>query len=67
MLFLGALLLAAAPVAAPPPEPVRVGVSVQARATVEILRAEPVTAEPRAGGVERRVKPTAQGLLVEFS
>lgn len=67
MVFLGALLLAAAPVAAPPPEPVRIGVSIQARATVEILRAEWATPEAAAGGVERRVKPTALGLLVEFS
>jgi hypothetical protein len=69
MNLLAALLLFTAPTASPvelPPAP-RAGVSVTARASVVIVRAERVGAQPDPAGVERRTRQTPQGLLVEFT
>lgn len=68
MSVLAALLLAAAPSVPATDAPVtpRQGVSVTARASVEILRAERVGGAPEPRRVERRERQTDKGLVVEF-
>jgi hypothetical protein len=67
MNLLVTLLLVVAP-STPPAEQgaPSVGVRASARASLEILRAERISSRPDPEGVERSIRRTPKGLLVEF-